>query len=167
MLASRLPLSQVALECGMCDQPHFCRVFRRIVGVNPGAWRRQFPAGSAPAAPSAEKSRFGWRDESSHWVERLLWGASVGASARALVQIAKGERATHAEVHRIERPLVAESEPSMGSHIVAELISLARLDVQTKSTVPSSNSGNSAQRTEGPTLKRPRLPHGNGSCTGA
>ena len=44
MLASQLPLSQVALECGMCDQPHFCRVFRRIVGINPNAWRRQFPA---------------------------------------------------------------------------------------------------------------------------
>jgi AraC family transcriptional regulator len=48
MLASRLPLSQVALECGMCDQPHFCRAFRRIVGINPKAWRRQFPAGPAP-----------------------------------------------------------------------------------------------------------------------
>ena len=48
MLASQLPLSQVALECGMCDQPHFCRVFRRIVGVNPRAWQRQFPVGLAP-----------------------------------------------------------------------------------------------------------------------
>ena len=49
MLTSRLPLSQVALECGMCDQAHLCRVFRRIVGINPNAWRRQFPAGSPPA----------------------------------------------------------------------------------------------------------------------
>ena len=48
MLASQLPLSQVALECGMCDQPHFCRVFRRIVGVNPKAWQRQFLGSSAP-----------------------------------------------------------------------------------------------------------------------
>ena len=48
MLTSRLPLSQVALECGMCDQPHLCRVFRRIVGTNPKAWRRQFPPGPAP-----------------------------------------------------------------------------------------------------------------------
>ena len=45
MLTSRLPLSQVALECGMCDQAHLCRVFRRIVGINPNAWRRQFPVG--------------------------------------------------------------------------------------------------------------------------
>ena len=48
MLTSRLPLSQVALECGMCDQAHLCRVFRRIVGINPNAWRRQFPVGLAP-----------------------------------------------------------------------------------------------------------------------
>ena len=48
MLTSRLPLSQVALECGMCDQAHLCRVFRRIVGINPNAWRRQFPVGPAP-----------------------------------------------------------------------------------------------------------------------
>jgi transcriptional regulator GlxA family with amidase domain len=47
MLTSRLPLSQVALECGMCDQAHFSRAFRRIVGTNPNAWRRQFPVGPA------------------------------------------------------------------------------------------------------------------------
>ena len=47
MLASRRPLSEVALECGMCDQAHFCRVFRRFVGTNPTAWRRQFPVGPA------------------------------------------------------------------------------------------------------------------------
>jgi AraC family transcriptional regulator len=50
MLTSRLPLSQVALECGMCDQAHLSRVFRRIVGITPNAWRRQFPAGSAPSS---------------------------------------------------------------------------------------------------------------------
>ncbi len=39
---SRAPLSQIALACGMCDQPHFTRLFHRIVGVSPGLWRRQF-----------------------------------------------------------------------------------------------------------------------------
>jgi AraC family transcriptional regulator len=48
MLTSRLPLSQVALECGMCDQAHLCRTFRRFVGINPNAWRRQFSVGPAP-----------------------------------------------------------------------------------------------------------------------
>jgi AraC family transcriptional regulator len=47
MLTSRLPLSQVALDCGMCDQAHLCRTFRRFVGINPNAWRRQFSVGPA------------------------------------------------------------------------------------------------------------------------
>jgi AraC family transcriptional regulator len=55
MLTSRLPLSQVAFECGMCDQAHLCRVFRRIVGINPNAWRRQFPVG--PASGSSVRMR--------------------------------------------------------------------------------------------------------------
>ena|SRR5215469_2980763 len=41
LLSSRASLSEIALDCGMCDQPHLTRVFRRIVGVNPGAWRRR------------------------------------------------------------------------------------------------------------------------------
>jgi AraC family transcriptional regulator len=42
MSKSRASLSQVALDCGMCDQAHFSRTFRRIVGTNPALWRRQF-----------------------------------------------------------------------------------------------------------------------------
>jgi AraC family transcriptional regulator len=42
MSTSSAPLSQVALECGMCDQAHFSRTFRQIVGTNPTVWRRQF-----------------------------------------------------------------------------------------------------------------------------
>jgi len=47
MLSSRASLSQIAVDCGMCDQAHFTRVFRRIVGINPGAWRRQSSARDA------------------------------------------------------------------------------------------------------------------------
>lgn len=50
MQNSRATLSQIALACGMCDQPHFTRVFHRIVGVSPGLWRRQFASGDASAA---------------------------------------------------------------------------------------------------------------------
>jgi AraC family transcriptional regulator len=37
---SRLPLWEVALACGFSDQSHLTRVFTRMVGVSPGAWRR-------------------------------------------------------------------------------------------------------------------------------
>jgi AraC family transcriptional regulator len=36
----RLSLLDVALGCGFADQSHLTRVFTRIVGVSPGAWRR-------------------------------------------------------------------------------------------------------------------------------
>jgi AraC family transcriptional regulator len=35
------PLARIALDCGLCDQAHLSRVFRRIVGVSPSAWRRR------------------------------------------------------------------------------------------------------------------------------
>lgn len=34
------PLGRVALETGFSDQPHFCRVFKRVVGTTPGRFRR-------------------------------------------------------------------------------------------------------------------------------
>jgi len=45
MLSSRAPLSRIAVDCGMCDQAHFTRVFHRIVGITPSVWRRQFSSG--------------------------------------------------------------------------------------------------------------------------
>jgi AraC family transcriptional regulator len=40
MLRSDAPLAQIALDCGLADQAHFTRLFRRLVGRSPGAWRR-------------------------------------------------------------------------------------------------------------------------------
>jgi transcriptional regulator GlxA family with amidase domain len=40
MLSTVKPLSEIALECGLTDQAHFTRLFRRIVGESPAAWRR-------------------------------------------------------------------------------------------------------------------------------
>jgi len=40
MKTTREPLSQVAIACGLCDQSHLCRVFRRALGMSPAAWRR-------------------------------------------------------------------------------------------------------------------------------
>src|SRR5262245_50298874 len=40
MISTREPLSQIALNCGLTDQAHFCRLFRRLVGETPNGWRR-------------------------------------------------------------------------------------------------------------------------------
>jgi len=40
MLTTPAPLSAIAVSCGMCDQQHFTRSFRRIVGETPSTWRR-------------------------------------------------------------------------------------------------------------------------------
>lgn len=41
-------LCQISLACGMCDQAHLTRVFRRIVGDSPMAWRRRHAMGPPP-----------------------------------------------------------------------------------------------------------------------
>ncbi len=40
MLTTGASLSEIALSCGMSDQSHFTRSFRRIVGESPSAWRQ-------------------------------------------------------------------------------------------------------------------------------
>jgi AraC-like DNA-binding protein len=40
MLAQGTPAAEVAAACGFADQPHLSRVFKRLVGVSPGAYAR-------------------------------------------------------------------------------------------------------------------------------
>lgn len=40
MLSTAAPLSEIAAECGLADQAHFTRLFRRAVGETPAAWRK-------------------------------------------------------------------------------------------------------------------------------
>lgn len=40
MLSTEKPLSEIAAECGLADQAHLTRLFRKIVGESPAAWRR-------------------------------------------------------------------------------------------------------------------------------
>ena len=48
LTTTREPLSQVALACGLSDQAHLCKVFRRTIGMSPSAWRRAMTARYAP-----------------------------------------------------------------------------------------------------------------------
>lgn len=41
MLATQDPLSDIALRCGLADQAHLSKLFRRWMGETPNAWRRQ------------------------------------------------------------------------------------------------------------------------------
>jgi len=61
MLTTDDPLSQIALACGLYDQSHLTRLFRRHVGTSPNAWRRRHKAEpDAPLpAPSAPGPRPG------------------------------------------------------------------------------------------------------------
>jgi|SRR5882672_9600170 len=57
MLTTDDPLSQIALACGLCDQSHLTRLFRRHVGTSPNAWRRSHrgdPGALLPAPPTPD-----------------------------------------------------------------------------------------------------------------
>jgi AraC-like DNA-binding protein len=41
MLQTDTPLSQIAVACGLADQAHLSRLFRRLVGASPSGWRRE------------------------------------------------------------------------------------------------------------------------------
>lgn len=41
LLASDKSLAEIAFQCGLADQAHFSRLFRRFTGMTPTQWRRQ------------------------------------------------------------------------------------------------------------------------------
>jgi AraC family transcriptional regulator len=56
MIGSHDSLCAIALHCGLADQSHFTRVFRRIVGETPDMWRRA-RQGEIEARPTEPSSR--------------------------------------------------------------------------------------------------------------
>jgi AraC family transcriptional regulator len=50
MLTSSASLSQIAYACGLVDQAHFCRCFRRATGTTPGVWRHRHSVGRPSVA---------------------------------------------------------------------------------------------------------------------
>jgi AraC family transcriptional regulator len=43
MLSSSMTLSEISVCCGMSDQSHLTRWFRRVVGETPHSWRMRHP----------------------------------------------------------------------------------------------------------------------------
>jgi AraC family transcriptional regulator len=46
MLQTKSSLSQIALDCGLVDQAHLTKLFRRMLGITPRAWQRALPEGA-------------------------------------------------------------------------------------------------------------------------
>jgi transcriptional regulator GlxA family with amidase domain len=59
MRTTSLALGQIAMQCGMADQSHFCRSFRRIVGDRPSVWRRNDNALRARTSSSVRSGMTG------------------------------------------------------------------------------------------------------------
>ena len=47
MLTTSASLGQIAADCGLADQAHFNKLFRKFAGESPGAWRRARVSGAA------------------------------------------------------------------------------------------------------------------------
>jgi AraC family transcriptional regulator len=79
MLTTREPLCAIALRCGLSDQSNFTRVFGRIVGETPHAWRRtrRGEIEDPSPAPTNHRTEPAWvpllssRPESDCWVANL------------------------------------------------------------------------------------------------
>lgn len=56
---SRMPLSELALNCGFADQAHFTRVFRGATAETPLRWRRMWQASDAPGGSAGTLPRSG------------------------------------------------------------------------------------------------------------
>ena len=46
LVAGKLPLAQIALECGFANQSHFTQAFRRQLGCTPGVFQREHANGA-------------------------------------------------------------------------------------------------------------------------
>jgi AraC family transcriptional regulator len=65
MLSTDMPLCDIAAECGLADQAHLSRLFRKVVGESPAAWRRsRVSEAVGPSGGAARRSET--RSDESH-----------------------------------------------------------------------------------------------------
>ena len=58
LVTSNMPLAEIALLAGFCDQSHLSRYFRDRFGMTPRSFRRQYR--SLPPGPAATEGLPGW-----------------------------------------------------------------------------------------------------------
>ena len=51
-------LSEIALDCGMADQAHLCKTFRKVFGITPNNWRRTALAASHDSGKPHSRNHF-------------------------------------------------------------------------------------------------------------
>jgi AraC family transcriptional regulator len=56
---SKESIAKIAVDCGLCDQAHLTRAFRRMVGVTPNAWRRHVVPRPAAACRGSSRPQSG------------------------------------------------------------------------------------------------------------
>jgi AraC-like DNA-binding protein len=57
MLSTDMTLCDIAAECGLADQAHLSRLFRKVVGETPAAWRKSRVADAGPAPAGTARDR--------------------------------------------------------------------------------------------------------------
>lgn len=79
MMMTKEPLCEIALQCGMCDQSHFSRVFRRFVGLSPSRWREiQLDARSRDHACPMTSGTVGYEQNLQGWFVMVKDGKGSG-----------------------------------------------------------------------------------------
>jgi AraC family transcriptional regulator len=71
MLTTEAPLSEIALSCGMSDQAHFTKVFKRMVGQPPSRWRKSQQNDRSDSKSSATGLNGGTESNALNSSERL------------------------------------------------------------------------------------------------
>lgn len=74
MLTTSESLSQIALACGLVDQAHLCKCFRRAMGTTPAAWRRSHITAPGSAGPIGNVDRASPRSTQRRFPDEVAVG---------------------------------------------------------------------------------------------